>query len=342
MLFSVGYQPDPRDALTDAIIRHKKDIYEVYFAFGNYPNGRSTPTQSENLLPHEVTAKQLTDLARIAKAGIPLNILFNGNCYGKDAQSRQFFNGIGDTVDYFATAFGLASVTTTSPLIARFIRENFSGLKTRASVNMEIGTPEGMDYLADVFDGYYMKRELNRDFAAIEKLRAYCRENGKELFLLANSGCLNFCSSHIFHDNLVAHEREIAQMDNAYAFRGTCWDYLSKPEKQSALVRQTNYIRPEDMHLYEGLFTAAKLATRVNASPVRVLEAYTAGKYVGTTLDLLEPNHAGLLYPRYLDNRRFPADFAARIGHCDKNCDTCGYCEEVFQNATINLEETPC
>lgn len=342
MLYSVGYQLRKDDDWTDAVLRHKNDVYEVYFAFGSYPNGRNVQTQSENFLPHEATARQLADLGRIAGAGIPLNILFNGNCYGKDAQSRQFFNGLGDTVDYFATSFGLASVTTTSPLIARFIKENFPALKTRASVNMEIGTVEGMDYLADVFDGYYMKRELNRDFAAIGSLNRYCRENGKDLYLLANSGCLNFCSSHIFHDNLVAHERDIAQMDNAYSFRGTCWDYLSKPEKRSALVRQTNYIRPEDMHLYEGLFTAAKLATRVNASPMRVLEAYTAGKYVGTTLDLLEPNHAGLLYPFYLDNRRFPADFAKRVGSCDKNCAACGYCEEVFQNAIINLEETSC
>lgn len=342
MQFSVGYQLRQDERLIQQMLRHKEQIYEVYFAFGNYPNGRNTQEQSDLFLPHEATAKQLSDLGKLAKAGIRLNILFNGNCYGKDAQSRRFFSGLGDTVDFFVREYALSSVTTTSPLIARFIKENFPTLTTRASVNMEIGTEEGMDYLADVFDSYYLKRELNRDFAAIRRLRRYCDENGKQLFLLANSGCLNACSSHIFHDNLVAHESEIAAMDNAYAFRGSCWDYLSKPEKRSALVRQTNYIRPEDMHLYEGLVTAAKLATRVNAAPERILEAYTAGKYVGSTLELLEPNHAGLLYPQYLDNRRFPADFAEHVGHCSKDCRACGYCEQVYQNAIINLEETTC
>ena len=33
-----------------------------------------------------------------------------------------------------------------------------------------------------------------------------------------NSGCLNNCSVHVFHDNLVSHESEIAAMDNRCAF----------------------------------------------------------------------------------------------------------------------------
>ena len=37
-----------------------------------------------------------------------------------------------------------------------------------------------------------------------------CDAEGKELYMLANSGCLNNCSAHVFHDNLVAHEAQIA------------------------------------------------------------------------------------------------------------------------------------
>ena len=47
----------------------------------------------------------------------------------------------------------MASVTTTSPLIAKFIKNNFEELEVRASVNMEIGTVQGLDYLAEYFDG---------------------------------------------------------------------------------------------------------------------------------------------------------------------------------------------
>ena len=71
------------------------------------------------------------------------------------------------TIDYVAEHYGLQSVTTTSPLIAKFIRNNFEQLEVRASVNMEIGSVQGMDYLAEYFDSYYMKRECNRDFEQI-------------------------------------------------------------------------------------------------------------------------------------------------------------------------------
>lgn len=339
MQFSVGYQLFLDDDFIDAIIKHKERIYEVYFSFGDTPNGRHAANNKEGFLAHEATEKQLYDLRRLSDAGIALNILYNGNCYGDIALSRAFYQSIGDTLDYFESGFTLRSITTTSPLIAKFVKANFGRVKTRASINMEIGTRQGMDYLADVFDGYYMKREHNRSFAAIRDLYAWTKENGKELFALANSGCLNFCSSHIFHDNLVAHERSLSMHDNAYSYRGTCWEYLSHPEKQVSLIRDTNYIRPEDIHHYEGYFTAMKLATRVNENPIRVLESYMRGKHYGSPLEICEPCHASVMAPYYLDNTRIPDDFALRVGNCDKHCEKCHYCENVYQKSIINMEE---
>ncbi len=342
MKFTVGYRPGENSAFLKSILRHREHISEVYFAFGDFSNGRGRPNDIEGLLPCEADQKTLFDLALLAENNIALNFLLNANCYGKDSESRAFFHKIGESVDLFRQRYRLASVTTTSPLIAKFIKENFEGISVRASVNMEIGSREGMDYLADRFDSFYMKRELNRNFPAIRRLKEWCDGNGKELFMLANSGCLNFCSSHIFHDNLVAHEQEIRAMDNAYAYRGSCWEYLEKPEKQYSLVQKTNYVRPEDISLYEGLVTAAKLATRVNASPERILESYVSQKYIGSPLELLEPNHAGAIYPMYLDNSRFPENFALTVGNCSKECEKCGYCKQVYENAIINLEEGLC
>ncbi len=339
MQFSVGYQLCTDDDFLNTILKYKDNIYEVYFSFGDTPNGRHAANVHSELLPHEATEKQLCDLSRLSAAGIPLNILYNGNCYGERALSRSFFQSIGDTVDYFARSFTLRSVTTTSPLIARFIKENFESIRTRASVNMEIGTPEGMDYLADVFDGYYMKREGNRSFPTVRRLSAWCREHGKELFALANSGCLNHCSSHIFHDNIVAHEGAIMTHDNAYLYRGTCWGYLQNPEKHVSVLRDTNYIRPEDIGLYEGYFAAMKLATRVNQNPSRVVESYMRGKHYGSPLDLCEPAHSSAIAPYYLDNTKIPRDFARRVGECDKRCEECGYCEEIFKQSIIKMED---
>ena len=286
--------------LLECIKNNKEDIYEVYFSWGDIPNGRSSQLLNEEYTPWELQDMQRAALRELSESGIALNLLFNANCYGKDSQSRAFFHKIGTIIDHVMENYGLQSITTTSPLIAKFVHNNFEGIEVRASVNMEIGTVQGMAYLADYFDSYYMKRELNRDFEVIRRLHTWAEDNGKKLFLLANSGCLNYCSAHNFHDNLVAHESEIAQMDNAYEFSGICREYLKDESGYQTLIDNTNFIRPEDMHLYEPYFAAAKLATRIHKNPSMVVNSYMRGRYSGNILELLEPAHN--IYPYVLEN----------------------------------------
>ena len=303
MKFSVGYQMLWDDALTKKIVEYRDSISEMYFSFGDFPNGRSSQLARGDMSGEAAMKKQLSDLEAVASAGVSLNLLFNATCYGKNSQSREFFASVGDTADMIKSEFGLASVTTTSPLIAKFIKQNFEGVEVRASVNMEIGSELGIEYISEYFDGFYLKRELNRDLDRVKKIKEYCDRHGKKLYALANSGCLNFCSAHIFHDNLVSHESEIAKMDNGYAFSGACYEFLAKEENRKRMLEVTSFIRPEDTHLYEGLVESLKLATRVNQNPIRVLDAYIGrSAYRGSTLDLCEPNHTGVMLPYLLEN----------------------------------------
>ncbi len=300
MKFMPGYQLMKDDRYIDTIIKNSEYIHEVYFSFADMPSGRGSTLDKINISPYEAQNKQFRDLCRLAECKIGLNLLLNANCYGGAAQSRALFNQMGETVDYLVGAFGLRSVTTASPLVAKFVKSNFGALEIRASVNMRIGTVEGMEYLGDDFDGYYMQREYNRDFDRIRLLKEHCDTRGKKLYMLANSGCLNFCSAQTFHDNLVAHEKEASFMDNAYEFQGACTAYLKDEAHLSTLYEHTNFVRPEDMKLYDEYFVAAKLATRVHKDPARVLETYVRAKYSGNLLELLEPAHA--IYPYVLEN----------------------------------------
>ena len=134
-----------------------------------------------------------------------------------------------------------------------------------------------------------------------------------------------------YHDNLVAHEQEISQMDNGYAFEGICRQYLKDPSRQETLLTHTGFARPEDIHYYETLFPAMKLATRVSPVPVQILRAYMNGKHAGSVLDLLEPNHSGLLYPYVLENSQITS--ALKDGKLIYS---------NFENARIKLEENIC
>ena len=302
MKFSVGL--DKNCSLIEEIIRFKEHIHEVYFSWGDFPNGRSNQLLKDGYTTWELQELQINALKELKEQNIDLNLLFNANCYGAESLSRTFFDKIGTTVDYVKDKFGLKSITTTSPLIAKFIKNNFEKLEVRASVNMEIGTVQGMEYLSNYFNGFYMKRELNRDFTAIRELSSWCKNNNKKLYMLANSGCLNYCSAHNFHDNLVAHENEIAKMDNAYGFTGICHEYLKNPDNYETLYENMNFIRPEEICRYEEFFDVVKLATRVHNNPTIVLESYIKGKYSGDLLRLLEPAHS--IYPYVLENGEPP------------------------------------
>jgi len=308
--FSVGYQLFSDDVFLDKIITAKNDISEVYFSWADFPNGRNNQLKQKDLNHIEAQQKQMTDLKKLADNGIGLNLLFNATCYGKDSQSRAFFEKIGDTIDFIIKSYGLSCVTTTSLLIAKFIKNNFSNIDVRASVNMSVGSIDAMEYIKDYFDSFYLKRELNRNFSEIRKLKSWCTDNGKQLYALANSGCLNNCSAHTFHDNLVSHEDEISKMDNAFSFEGVCKNFLKDKDNLYKIFEHTNFIRPEDVYLYEDLFTSMKLATRVSNNSIRIIDAYINKKYTGNTLDLLEPNHTNTVYPHILQNNKITPEIS--------------------------------
>ena len=332
MLFSVGYQADER--LKRTVLRCRDAVRELYFPWAGFSSGRGVPRGGA-----ETQRRMERDLAEYAAAGLGMNLLLNGNCYGRHSQSRGFFQEVGDTVAYLVERVALGDVTTASPLIAKFLKTNFPELELRASVNMEIGTPAAAGYLLPLFDAFYLKREFNYDLERIAEMREWGAANGKKLYLLANSGCLDFCPARTFHDNLVAHQHEIAEMDNAFDFPGLCHEFLSETGNRATLLSRSNFIRPEDVPLYEGLCDGMKLATRTNRNPAAVVAAYAEGRFSGNLLELTEPAHAGHFYPEIIAGDRFPSDYAARRLRCRDRREAERYCNEVQKNATIRLEE---
>ncbi len=322
MKFAVGYPVrfDEDAPFVDVLAEFREHIEEVYFAWPGEPSGRSAAGNQEQLED---------DLAAIKEMGIKLDLLFNANCYGGQATSQDLANKVYSTVDQVINTTGLDAVTTTSPFVAGLLKHRYPNLETRASVNMRIGTVQGMEYLKDIFDGFYMQREYNRDLSRIEELHGWCTSNGKKLFLLVNSGCLNFCSSQTFHDNMVAHEAQIIETQNVPGQVLACQMHLSKPENHATLL-QGSWIRPEDLNRYTPFFACVKLATRMHFNPSLVIRAYANQAYPGNLLDLLEPGYQNLFRNEIIDNSSFPPDWFSRITRCSKKCHTCDYCLKVF------------
>ena len=326
MKFQVGYQSNRK--FVEYLLKHGDMVSELYFPWGEFTTGRGVTADTEQLAE---------DLKCFKQADFKFCLLLNGNCYGSEALSVKFFDKLGNAIMEVMSSFGLNSVTTASPVIAAFLKQHFPALHIRASVNMEIGTPEGVEYLLDDFDSFYLKREYNYDLAVLTRMYDICHKNGKKLYILANSGCLNFCSARTFHDNLVAHQHEIAQMDNAVTFHGVCTKFLSAGKNKENLLAKSNFIRPEDIHYYEELCDGMKLATRTNFNPMAIAYAYFNGKFSGNLLDLTEPAHSALFPGEIIANRKIAADYAAYRFSCDKICEKCDYCKNIQKKATVLL-----
>ena len=233
----------------------------------------------------------------------------------------------------------MRTVKKCSPAIAHTVKKNFPDIEVRASVNMRIGTIKGMEYLIDLFDSFHMQRDYNRDLEHIKYLRSWADKKNKKLIMLANSGCFRFCSGQVFHDNLVAHEAETCEMKNMDDFNPyVCWRALKKRDNWHMLLENT-WVRPEDLHNYEGLFDVVKLATRMHALPGLVIGAYVRGYHYGNLLDLCEPGFGHALAPYIIENSLFPDDWFDRTSKCSKNCNECGYCRKVLNTILLNTED---
>jgi collagenase-like PrtC family protease len=272
--------------------------------------------------------------------GLKLDLLFNANCYGRHAVSQYLENQVVSVMHHLEdVAGGADAVTTTSPAVASTLKRNFPRVEVRASVNMRIGTVQAMRYLADLFDGFYVQRECNRDLARLGELKASADGEGKRLYLLANSGCLAFCPAQTFHDNLVAHESDVDETVNIPGFHPhLCWNLYADRANWPAIL-QACWIRPEDLHHYERLFDLVKLATRMHARPRSVLDAYGRRRWRGNLLELFEPGFAPAFAGWLLDNDRFPPDWFARTSACDRRCERCGYCAEVLDQVLVRADD---
>ena len=333
MQFSVGYQQDERARWADTILRFRQDVAEIYFPWGDLPNGRARTTQL-SLSPEEYKARFQEEIRAFAAAGIRRNLLLNGMCYGAMSLSAELFSAIDQAITEIGERAGLQSVTTTSPVIAEHIKKHYPEIEVRASVNMDISDLKSMQYLAATFDSFYIGRTINRQMDEIARWKEWADENGKGLHILFNSGCLSHCPAHVFHDNLVSHEREIARQDNAVEFHALCRQQMGKDKEGSyLLIGNGSFVRPEDISLYEPYFSVGKLATRSNVNPSRVLSAYVRRKHYGNLLDLLEPDYAAQFYPLIVDNQSFPQDFGFHVSHCDHHCLQCGNCKRIWNQA---------
>jgi hypothetical protein len=332
-LLAAGYQATENTELFSEIVSdYKESVGEIYFSWSSTPSGRP----GVPLTDWELQERMEYELGVLRSQGFKLDLLFNANCYGADAISEHLAAEYCGVLAYLDSRGLLPEIVTTASIfLAELLKKEFPQIERRASVNMRLDSTLALEFLGDLFDSFYIKRDLQRNLETVKLFRKWCDAHGKKMGILANSGCLRNCPAQTFHDNLVAHQKEVYKMRNlSDAMTTFCMKHYRNKENMADFLK-SSWIRPEDLHHYETLVDFVKIATRQHDRPRTVIAAYANRSYSGDLAALMEPNFSSLFASQgYVENDLFPG-FDALPADCAVNCTHCGKCDELWKKVFV-------
>jgi hypothetical protein len=130
---------------------------------------------------------------------------------------------------------------------------------------------------------------INREFSVLEAIRKSVK---CDLELMANNNCLAGCALSPMHMNALSHAGQSWHGNQGFFID---WCFLKCTEmklRDPVNFIRSEWIRPEDLHLYEGLgYDRFKIAERDIPTPLMTarVKAYAERRYEGNLLDLVQP-----------------------------------------------------
>jgi len=350
----------------------KIDLRKTEELFGKLEYDCVGGAHASCLLPPVRKSTVVRQIAKVHAHGLKFNYLLNAPCLSNIEWTRAGQKNIRVLLDWVSEA-GADSVTVAVPYLIQLIKKCYPHFQTNVSIGGAVDTPLRAQYWEDLGADLITLScvDVNRNFGILKKIRARVR---CKLQLIANLPCLPSCHMQRYHGGIASHasrEHDVSGNFHIDYCSLTCrFMRLADPEKFISAV----WIRPEDVIFYEEIgIDRIKLVDRgMNTETlVRVVNAYTDGRYDGNLMDLfpfsidryvvsskkyfwkklkyffhplkfnlprfMELNRTLPASPIYLDNRKLDGflDFFIQ-GKCpDNDCGRCGYCRSVAEKALV-------
>jgi collagenase-like PrtC family protease len=368
MLFSVA--TNWQEELLDRLDKSK--IIEIYAKLNSDCIGGGRASAA---IPAITRKRAASYVRKVHSHGMRFNYLLNSTCLDNAEWSHRGQRDIRGLLDWLA-GIEVDAVTVSSPYLLEIIKKCYPAFEVNVSTQAGVDSPVRAKFWEDLGADQITLSfvDVNRDFPLLREIRKSVR---CRLQLIANLMCLYRCPFYKYHANINAHASQ-----NTHKTRHFLIDYcflrcnylkFSRPWQMIS----AGWIRPEDLSYYAELgIERIKLVDRAMQTEdiLRVVRAYTGGKYDGNLLDLFPfPRRnvtvsAGNLWHRfkyfmhpakanifklyegraifeknqiYLDNKKldgFPQFFLE--GKCKfNNCDRCGYCHGIADRAMRIPEE---
>ena len=272
------------DALLDGLAPYP--VYEVY---GKVTADKAGGGRPSFYLP-KVNRKKVEGFVQKAHArGIEFNYLLNAMCMGGRELTRQGQRDIREILDW-ATEAKVDSITVGQLLMLQLIKKSYPHFKVRISAHRFVDSPRKARFWEDhgadciVLNETAFHREL-------KVLRTIRESVSCDLSLIVNNSCRTDCAIAATHACSLNHasasgDKDRVPLDHHMLF---CLDYrLREPVNY---VR-ANWIRPEDLHIYEEMgYQNFKIVERNTPTSVllRRVKAYADRRYDGNLFDLVLP-----------------------------------------------------
>ena len=262
--------------------------YPVYEIYGKLTSDYFGGGRPSFYLPQVKRSQLRRYVEKTHYQGIQFNYLLNASAMGNTEYSKEGQKNI-EAMLAWLDDIGVDSVTVANVYFLRLIKRRHPRLKVRVSSHRFTDTPRKVRFWVENGADYIVISEVNihREFRILRAMQqAAC---GVELQLIVNNWCRTDCAIAGNH---------AVNLSNASQSRGKGFplDYCSIVCNNIRLRDPVNYlranwIRPEDLSLYEDMgYHNFKIVER--NSPTQVLlervKAYAGRRYDGNLLDLVQ------------------------------------------------------
>lgn len=266
------------------------------------------------------------------KNGIEFNYTLNAACFGNYEFSDRGIKEIKDLICDLQN-MGVNGLTLTTPGIIELVKSIAPGMNIKISAISQIDSVKKMKHYIDMgAERIVIEPAVTKNFTLLRNMAA---QGADKMEVIVNDKCMRDCPYRIFHYNQTAH-------DNSE--RGKSFYFMScgvKKSKDPQIYLNLNWIRPEDLHLYENIgiqnFKVEGREFVLDGDIVTLLKAYIGESFEGNLLDLL---HIFAPYDTehqpYIDNKSlngYVEGFYNNTVKCDQICKQCGYCAEYMRKS---------
>ncbi len=191
---------------------------------------------------------------------------------------------VDEYLDWVVNELKPEAVTISSHDLAKFVRSRYGSLKIYVSTIAAVSNIEQYDNFMDVEPSrIVLQYDTNRNWFQLESLAKHTQSVGVEIELMLNESCIRDCANRQAH----------------YAALGATkegWDarFLTSCNSRKLIypyeLLKSNYIRPEDIRMYEDIgvnkFKITGRSKKAEWLP-KVIEAYQDRRFKGNLMRIL-------------------------------------------------------